>query len=87
MSQTEQQVDRILGIVHTIALDAIELPPSRRRPFIKQEIRDLRHHYSMRYCGDQVKLNDALEFSDKLEEWVLDAIRRVEDSGNHVSRA
>jgi hypothetical protein len=34
-----------------------------------------------------VKLNDGLEFSDKLEEWVLDAIRRVEASGDEVRRA
>ncbi len=73
MKTKKQQVE-ILNLGHTIALQAVDLPPYERETFIKGEIANVRQIYRPIYPDE--------ELLDNMEEWVAEIVKILAGSDN-----
>jgi len=85
LTETAQMTDteRLMAVVNTIALDAIELPPEERQAFIQKEAQETRQLIAKSKGASPL----ADEFCEKLEQWIAAAVRLMENSGGAIGRA
>jgi hypothetical protein len=80
----QQQAERIQKIVRSIALRATEFPPETRSAFIKDEIAKVREAFRQTYEADPRLTVSAMEFVDKMDDWInaLVTILEMDGGGN-----
>ena len=82
-----EELERIKRVLMTVALGAFERPPSDRSMFIKGEIDRLRRAYRNAFRAKPKAAAAAMEFADKMQEWVEALVRKLELSGGVMGRA
>jgi hypothetical protein len=86
MSKSEE-LERIKRVLMTLAMRAFERAPSDRSIFIKHEIDRLRRAYRNTFRAKPKATAAAMEFADKMQEWVEALVRKLELSGGVMGRA
>lgn len=78
--QKREQQEKLLNVGHSIALQAVELPPCERQAYIKSEVANFRQSYRPVYPDGK--------FLDSMEEWVTEMVKilAVDESPNGVDR-
>jgi hypothetical protein len=66
----EQQAARIEKIVTTIAERAVTVPPDHRSAYIRDEVEKVRQAFLQTYEAEEGLRGYAMEFVDKLSEWI-----------------
>ena len=82
MPRTEPDApERILKMLHVIVMQAMDLPQSNRRDFIKDEVAAVRRHLLDKYSGNPEAHAAAEKFTERLDEWAMDLLRLTEVGG------
>ncbi len=82
-----EELERIKRVMMTVAMLAFECPPSDRSIFIKHQIDGLRRAYRNTFQAKPKAAAAAMEFADKMQEWVEALVRKLELSGGVIGRA
>jgi hypothetical protein len=82
-----EEVERIKRVLMTVAMCAFERAPNDRSIFIKHEIDGLRRAYRNTFRTKPKAAAAAMEFADKMQEWVEALVRKLELSGGVIGRA
>ena len=80
---TEQERERILGVIRTIAMAAMELPREKRQTFIERSVMMIRKNYERAYGSSPETADQA----KKLLELTQEMVRILEESGGTIGHA
>ena len=72
----KEQEKRFLMLGHTIARQAVELPPQERKSFIRREVNDLRQMYEPIYNAKAS--SSGRELLESMEGWVTQLAKILE---------
>jgi F0F1-type ATP synthase membrane subunit b/b' len=81
---TKEQRERIFGIVHILALRAIEKPLDERQEFIKSEVEEIRREYAQQY-EEESPITE--ELADKMQKWTGVMVTILEEAGGQIGHA
>ena len=76
----EERRKQILGLVQTIAIAAMDLPPDERQAFIKRTVAMLRRNYEKTKGPDP----DVADAWGKLLELTREIVKTLEESGGTI---
>jgi len=83
----EQQAARIEKIVATIAERAVSVPPDHRSAFIRGEVEKVRQAFLQTYEADEGLRGSAMEFVDKMSEWIEAQVHELEAGSSGKAKA
>jgi hypothetical protein len=76
----KEQTQRALGLVNTLAMRAIELPPDACEAFIKAEVAELREDLVRGAGNNPAVIDIANTFADGLVEWIPALVKMMQVS-------
>ncbi len=79
----EEKRKQILGLVQTIAIAAMDLPPDERQAFIKRTVTTVRRYYQRTHGADP----DIADLASKLLILTREMVRVLEESGGNIGHA
>ena len=77
MSDSEQRAERLLGQLHQWAMEAIEMPRTRREAFIV----DVAEKYYDDAIKNGLSASQAEEWRDSIIDWLRSLVEVIETSG------
>ena len=83
----EQQAARIETIVIAIVERAISVPPDHRSAYIQDEVEKVRQAFLTTYEADEGLKVYAMEFVDKMSEWIEARVQALEAEASGKAEA
>ena len=83
----EQQAARIEKIVTAIAERAVSVPPDHRSAYIQDEVEKVRQAFLKTYEADVGLKAYAMEFVDKMSEWIEARVQALEAEASGKAEA
>jgi hypothetical protein len=82
--EKKEQRERIFGIVHILAMRAIERPPELRQEYIKREVEEICREYTQEH-NEKSPITEKM--ADKMEKWTAIMVAILEEAGEQAGRA
>jgi RIO-like serine/threonine protein kinase len=79
----EERQRLAVGLIQTIAMQAMELSADQRPEFIRRAVTAVRREFERKYVADP----GTAEMADKLEAMIKAMVQIIEESGGSVGRA